>query len=163
MKELKARCVGFAAVEQKLRQMDAPKATEVKERATYFDTEGRGALKIVQDESGGSMTLAVYNEEDGCFDIVSSPIGNVEGMRRVLTKLFRRTEQISMDKKVYPLGEVEVWLVHIDRLGNFVLIRSENEGPEKLHEILNKLGLEPEEIVKEDFGELVSGAGKKIG
>ena len=133
---------------------------EGKERASYFDTEGRGGLKIVQEEKEARMGLAAYNEETGCFDIVSSGVGDVSGARRIFNKLFSSVGQVVMEKKVYKMGEVEVWLAHIDQLGNFVLIRGESE--EKLHELLGNLGFEPDKIVKENFAEMLFKAEKKI-
>ena len=160
MKELKVRCGGFAEVEQKLRKLEAQKAGEGKERANYFDTEGRGGLKIVQEEKGASMGLAAYNEENGCFDIVSSEVGDASGTRRIFNKLFSSVGQVVLEKKVYKLGGIGVWLVHIDQLGNFVLIQGESE--EELHELASKLGFEPDKIVKENFAEMLFRAGKKI-
>jgi len=160
MKELKVRCGGFAEVEQKLRKMEAQKVGEGKETANYFDTEGRGGLKIVQEEQGARMGLAAYNEENGCFDIVSSEVGDAMGTRRIFNKLFSSVGQVVLEKKVYKLGTIEVWLAHIDQLGNFVLIRGESE--EELHELASKLGFEPDKIVKESFAEMLYEAGKKL-
>jgi adenylate cyclase class IV len=160
MKELTARCGGFAGIEQKLREMDARKLGEVKETANYFDTEGRGGLKLVQEGKGGSIVFGAYDEETGCFDIVATPVGDVNGARRIFTKLFSSTAQASMEKKVYSVGREGVWLAHLDRLGNFVIIAGEDE--ERLHAILGELGIEPDKIVKETFGEMITGAGKRI-
>ncbi len=160
MKELKVKCGGFAEVEQKLRKIEAQKVGEGKERANYFDTEGRGGLKIVQEEQGAKMRLAAYNKENGCFDIVSSELGDVVGARRIFNKLFSSVGQVVLEKKVYKLGEMEVWMAHIDQLGNFVLIRGESE--EKLHELAANLGFEPDKIVKESFAEMLFKVGKKI-
>ena len=160
MKELKVGCGGFAEVEQKLRKMNAQKVGEGKERSAYFDTEGRGGLKIVQEEQGARMRLAAYNEENGCFDIISSELGDADGARRIFNKLFSSVGQVVLEKKVYKLGNVEVWLAHIDQLGNFVLIMGENE--ENLHELLGNLGFEPDKIVKENFAEMLFNAGKKL-
>jgi len=160
MKELKVRCGGFAEVEQKLRGMEAQKVGEGKERAAYFDTEGRGGLKIVQEEQGARMGLAAYDEENGCFDIISSELGDADGARRIFNKLFSSVGQVVLEKKIYKLGNIEVWLAHIDQLGNFVLIRGENE--ELLHELAGSLGFEPDKIVKENFAEMLFRAGKKI-
>ncbi len=160
MKELKVRCGGFAEVEQRLRKMEAQKVGEGKERAAYFDTEGRGGLKIVQEEDGARMGLAAYNKENGCFDIVSSDVRDVDGARRIFNKLFSSVGQVVLEKKVYKLGNVEVWLAHIDQLGNFVLIMGESE--ETLHELAGNLGFEPDKIVKENFAEMLFKAGKKI-
>jgi adenylate cyclase class IV len=161
MKELTARCGGFAEIEQRLRKMEAQKVGEGKEIANYFDTEGRGGLKIVQEEKGGRMVFGSYDEETGCFDIVSTPVGDLNGVRRIFTKLFSSTAQVSMESKAYQVGRVEVFLAHMDRLGNFVIIMGEDA--ENLHEILGKLGIEPDKIVKETFGELLTGKGKKLG
>ena len=160
MKELKVRCGGFAEVEQKLRGMKAQKVGEGKERAAYFDTEGRGGLKIVQEEQGARMGLAAYNEENGCFDIISSDVGDPDGARRIFNKLFSSVGQVVLEKKVYKLGNIEVWLAHIDQLGNFVLIHGEKE--EELHELAGSLGFEPDKIVKENFAEMLFRAGKKL-
>ncbi|MCP4646881.1 MAG: hypothetical protein GY852_03990 [bacterium] len=160
MKELKIRCGGFAEVEQKLRKMEAQKVGEGKERAAYFDTEGRGGLKIVQEEKEARMGLAAYDEENGCFDIVSSGVGDAGGTRRIFNKLFSNVGQVVLEKKVYKLGDLEVWLAHIDQLGNFVLIQGESE--ERLHELAGKLGFEPDKIVKENFAEMLFKAGKKL-
>ena len=160
MKELAARCGGFAGIEQKLRKMEAQKVGEGKESAAYFDTEGRGGLKIVQEERGGRVVFGAYNEETGCSDIVSTPVGDLNGARRIFTRLFSSVGQVVMEKKMYTLGRKEIWLVHMDRLGNFILIFGENE--EKLHEILGELGIEPENIIKETFGELLTGKNRKM-
>ncbi len=162
MKELKARCGGFAAIEQKLKKMDAHKASEGKESATYFDTEGRGALKIVQEEKGARMGLAAYNEETGCFDIVSTPIGDVNGARRIFMRLFSSVARMDLEKKVYGLGEFVVLLVHINQLGNFVLIRSGSASEEKLHGLLGELGIEPDKVVEKDFGQLLTHSEERI-
>lgn len=160
MKELTARCGGFAGIEQKLKKMEAHKTGEGKESAAYFDTEGRGGLKIVQEGKGGRIVLGAYNEETGCFDIVSTAVGDLNGARRIFTRLFSSIGQVTMEKKMYMAGREEIWLVHMDRLGNFVSITGENE--ERLHEILEGLGIEPEHVVKETFGELLSGASRKM-
>lgn len=160
MKELTARCGGFAEVEQKLRKMEAQKVGEGKESAAYFDTEGRGGLKIVQEEKGGRVAFGAYDEETGCFDIVSTPVGDLGAARRIFTKLFSSIGQVQLEKKAYLLEGMEVLLVHIDRLGNFVIIMGENE--EKMHELLGVLGIEPENIIKETFGELLTGASRRM-
>ncbi len=160
MKELKARCGGFAAMEQKLRNMGAQKIGELKETATYFDTEGRGALKIVQGEKGARMVLAAYNEENGCFDVAVTAVGEAMGARRIFNKLFSSVGQIVMDKKVYRLGSEEAWLVHIGQLGNFVILRGKNE--ERLHELGEELEIGFDNILEEDFGEMLYKSGKKI-
>jgi len=163
MKELKARCRGFAAIEQKLKKMDAHKVSEGKETVAYFETEGRGGLVIVEGEEGGTIGLAAYNEETGCFDIVSTPVGDVNGARRIFNKLFSSIAKLKLEKKVYSVEEFEVWLVHIDLLGNFVLIRSETANEEKMHELLEKLGLDTDTIVQKDFGQLITHSKEKIG
>ncbi|MBD3389795.1 hypothetical protein GF415_02455 [Candidatus Micrarchaeota archaeon] len=160
MKELKVRCGGFAGIEQKIRNLDGSKVGEFKETAIYFDTEGRGALKIVQGEKGARMVLVAYNEENGCFDIALTPVGEAMGARRIFNKLFSSLGQVVMEKKVYVLGREEIWLVHINQLGNFMLIRGEDA--ERIHELGERLECEFDKIVKEDFGEMLSGAGKKI-
>ena len=160
MKELKARCRGFAEIEQKLRKMEARKVFEGKESATYFETEGRGALKIVEAEKEGGFGLAAYNGETGCFDIIYTPILEPNGVRRIFNKLFGSIAKIELEKKVFLLGPFEVWLVHIDRLGNFVIIRGENE--EKMHEMLERLGLDSENVVDKDFGQLLTHSEEKI-
>ena len=100
MKELKARCTGFATVEQKLRKMEANLVGETNEIANYFETEGRGALRITQGEKGSSIGLAAYNAETGCFDIISTPIAEVTSARRLFSKLFSNIAQIKFEKKV---------------------------------------------------------------
>lgn len=147
-------------MEQKLRNLEGNKVGEFRETATYFDTEGRGALKIVQAEKGARMALAAYNEENGCFDVAVTQVAEAMGARRIFNKLFSSLGQLVMEKKVYRLGAEEVWLVHIDQLGNFVLIRGESE--EKLHDILGSLGFEPDKIVKESFAEMLYKAEKKL-
>jgi len=99
MKELTARCGGFAEIEQKLRSMEANKVGEGKETANYFNTEGRGGLKLVQEGLGGKLVYGSYNEEVGCFDIVSTPIGDLSGARRIFSKLFSSVAQVQLEKK----------------------------------------------------------------
>jgi len=162
MKELKARCTGFAAVEQKLRKMEANLVGEDKETANYFETEGRGALRITQGEKGSSLGLAAYNQETGCFDIISSEVRDANSARRLFSKLFSSIAQVKLEKKVYRVGEFEVWLVHIDQLGNFVLIRSESATETKFHDLLGKLGIEPDRVVEKDFGQLLTQSEERL-
>ena len=162
MKELKARCGGFAAIEQKLKKMDAHKVSEGKEIVAYFDTEGRGGLKIVQEEKGARMGLAAYNEETGCFDIVSTPIGDVNRARKIFMRLFSSIARMDLEKKVYGLGEFEVWLVHINQLGNFILIKSGEASEEKMHVLLGELGIGPDKVVEKDFGQLLTSSEERI-
>ena len=114
----------------------------------------------MQEEKGARMGLAAYNEENGCFDIVSSEVGDVMGTRRIFNKLFSSVGQVVLEKKVYKLGGLEVWLAHIDQLGNFVLIYGEKEL--ELHELASKLGFEPDKSLKESFAEMLYTAGKKL-
>lgn len=189
MKELKAKTGGFAEVEKRLREQKAQKVGEEKERATYFDTEGRGGLCIIegsgapgrfeipregespQKKAGGSgaekkggarVSLAAYNEEDGCFDIATYGIESASSARRVFARLFSNSGQVSLEKKVYSLEGMEAWLVHIDGLGNFVMIRDAKDDAEKLHDLLHRLGIGTEKIVKRNFGEMMFKNEEKI-
>lgn len=150
-------------MEQKLRKLEAKKAGAGKERATYYDTEGRGGLKVVQEEGNvGRIGLAAYNKETGCFDIASTGVADVNGARRIFNKMFSSLTQISFENKVYQLEGMEVVLVHCDQLGNFVLVRADDGEPEKMHGLMGKLGIEPDKIVEENFSELLTKAGEKI-
>jgi adenylate cyclase class IV len=161
--EVKARVRGFAEIEQKLRKMEARKGFAGKEDATYFESEGRGGLCIIGGGDSGRLSLAKYNSEGGYFDVIVAQVSDVSGMRRVFSKLFSVIANIKSEKKAYALGGLEVWLAHIDLLGSFIMVRGKGkEDAEGIFEVLDKLGLEPEQLVEEDFGELLTKKGRRL-
>ncbi len=160
--EVKARVRGFAEIEQRLRKMEARKEGEGKEDATYFESEGRGGLCIIGSGNSGRLSLGKYNSEGGYFDINMAQVSDVGGMKKVFSRLFSSIANIKSEKKAYRIGNLEVWLVHIDLLGDFVMVRGGKEEIEGIFEVLDKLGIEPEQLVEEDFGELLTKKGKRI-
>lgn len=163
MIEVKARVRGFAETEQRLRKMGARKEGEWKEDASYFESEGRGGLCIIGSGNAGRVSLSKYNLEGGYFDVIVAQVADVSGMRRVFSKLFSSIANIKSEKKGYSAGGREVWLTHIEVLGDFVMVRGESkEDAEGMFELLDKLGVEPEQIVEEDFGELLTKKGSRI-
>jgi adenylate cyclase class IV len=162
--EVKARLRGFAETEQKLRKMGAMKVSEGKEDGAYFESEGRGGLCIISGEGAARLSLSSFNEEGGYFDVLFSPVADAPKLRRIFSKLFRSIANVKSERKAYKLGEMEIWLIHIDLLGNFIMVRGEKkEDAEAVFELLDKLGLEPEQLVEKDFGELLTKKGSRVG
>jgi adenylate cyclase class IV len=162
--EVKARLRGFAEVEQKLRKLGAMKGSEGKEEGAYFESEGRGALCIISGGKSARLSLSSFNGEGGYFDVLVSPVADAAKLRRIFSKLFRSIANVKSEKKAYKLGEMEIWLTHIDLLGNFMMVRGEKkEDAQGIFELLDKLGLEPEQLVEKDFGELLTKKGSRIG
>ncbi|MBN2121607.1 hypothetical protein JW721_00915 [Candidatus Micrarchaeota archaeon] len=155
--EVKARLRGFAEVEQKLRKMGALKESEGKEEGAYFESEGRGALCIISGGNAARLSLSSFNEEGGYSDILVSPVADAPKLRRIFSKLFRAIANVKSEKKAYRFEGIEIWLSHIDLLGNFIMVRGEKkEDAQRIFDLLDKLGLEPEQLVEDDFGELLT-------
>lgn len=155
MKEIIAHVSGgFREIERKLSGMEARKQFSGKERTAFYETQGRGSLRLVADSSGGGGTveLAGYNEENGCFDLISTRVVDFVSSKRIFSRLFSLVKEMDLEMSEYLVGRLQVRLVHIDMKGNFVAVRGEAEA-EQLHEIIYSLGIESEKIMEKDFAE----------
>lgn len=155
MKEIIARVSGgFAEIEQKLRKMEARKEFEGKERAAYYESQGRGSLRVITYRDGrmGEIQLAAYNGENGCFDVISTRVEDAGNAKRVISRLFGLVREFTLEKRSYFFEKKEIELVHIDQKGNFVVVKGE-AGPEELHGMIYSLGIESEKIMEKDLGE----------
>ena len=112
------------------------------------------SLRLVADSAGGGGTveLARYNGENGCFDLVSSRVVDVVSAKRIFSRLFGLVKEMDLELSEYLVGGFQVRLVHINVLGNFVVVRGEAQA-EVLHEIIYSLGIESEKIMERDFAE----------
>ncbi len=150
MKEIIAHVSGgFKEIERKLAGMEARKQFSGKERAAFYETHGRGSLRLVADSAGGggAIELARHNGENGCFDLVSSRVVDVVSTKRIFGRIFSLVKELNLEMSEYLVGRMQVRLVHIDTKGNFVVVRGEAE-PEALHEIIRSLGIESEKILE---------------
>ncbi len=153
MKEIIAHVGGgFKEIERKLAGMESRKQFSGKERTAFYDSQGRGSLRLVADPAGGGGTveLARYNEENGCFDLISTRVVDFVSAKRIFGRIFSLLKEMDLEMNEHLVGRLQVRLIHIDMLGNFVAVRGEADA-EELHEIIYSLGIESEKIMETDF------------
>ena len=159
--EIKLKVNNLDELEEKLKQAGCVFAGSIRQHDTLYSSdanlnkhEGHIAIRIRNENNVHKLTLKQQRSNEMDNIECETKVDNPESVNRMLEILGWKKEEIEIikNRKKGKLGEYEVCLDRVDKLGDYVELEKmthDNDDPEKVREELFK-ALEPFGLTRND-------------
>lgn len=164
--EIKARLISVEAIESKVAALATDGPVEIIQDDTFFRCE-TGRLKLrAFSETHGELIFYKRANQAGPKEsfYVRSPTTEPASLREALSFAYGETGRVRKHRRLYLIGRTRVHLDIVDGLGHFLeleVVLSDEEtslsGVEVAHQLMERLGVEPSQLIEEAYLELLGG------
>ncbi|HTY64635.1 MAG TPA: class IV adenylate cyclase [Acidobacteriota bacterium] len=163
--EIKARTENFAGLQEKLSALSGSHPEMLLQEDTFFHSpNGRLKLRVLQS---GPAQLIQYDRPDqqgpkrSNYQVFET--NEPESLKSTLSRAFGIRGVVRKERLLYLVGQTRVHLDRVEQLGNFVELevvlrpgQSDTEGQEIAQDLMAKLNIRAEDLLKGAYIDLLS-------
>ncbi|WP_020157053.1 class IV adenylate cyclase [Methylobacter marinus] len=163
--EIKARIESVESLQSVAAEIADEGPIEIHQDDTFFACpNGRLKLRAFSEHDG---QLIFYQRPDGAGPkesfYVISPTASPDSIRQVLSLAYGEIGRVRKHRTLFLAGRTRIHLDKVDELGDFLeleVVLAEGEpneaGVSVAHELLEKLGISPQQLVEEAYVDLLA-------
>jgi predicted adenylyl cyclase CyaB len=162
--EIKAHARDFAALRQRAEALSDAPCEVIPQEDTFFRVD-KGRLKL-RDLGAGRAQLIYYQRPDmngpKRSDYHIASISDVENLKRVLELAYGIRGVVKKTRYLYLAGQTRIHLDDVQGLGRFMELevvmrdgQSDAEGQSIAKELMQKLGVEPADLLEGAYVDLL--------
>jgi len=166
--ELKARVADLHSAKQQLAGFKARHVGTFRQIDTYFNVpKGRLKLREIEDRKGGELIYYERKDTSGPkeSDVFILRIRKPATLKALLEKVLGKKITVDKKREIYRFEGTQIHLDKVKRLGSFVEFERRVQGSlqdlrrekQVLEELMKKLGINKENLVKESYSDLLAG------
>ena len=149
--ELKIKLNDPQAIESKIQSLGGFFTGETEFTDTYFNQPGDDVFKV-SDTKDGYKLIQLHKTPEGKFEFTkNNTIENANEVIAEMTGEYGVKCVLTGRRKIFSLDNFTVTINHINERGDFLIVTGENPTEDF---IVNKLGIQNPEYVKEAFDQL---------
>jgi predicted adenylyl cyclase CyaB len=163
--EIKARGRDRPALEARLRAMGARREWTRRQADSFFAVP-RGWLKLRRVEDGASEVISYRRPVDDAgprasdYDVI--PVADPDGWSRLLGRVLDPAGEVAKERTLWMWSHTRIHLDRVEGLGEFVELEtvvrgiSPGEAREEARQVLDALGIRPEDLVAVPYRDLLA-------